>query len=54
MAKKLPKIKIKKEDLRPRERAPILPSKKFDDKRTRPGRPEKYKKDPRKLMDDEA
>ena len=54
MPKKLARIKIKKEELRPRERAPILPSKKFEDKRGRPGRPEKYKKDPRKLIDDEG
>jgi hypothetical protein len=51
--KKLPKITIEKEKLRPRERAPILPSKKFEDKRTRDERRPKYKKDPRKSVDDE-
>ncbi|HYV06864.1 MAG TPA: hypothetical protein VFB82_19870 [Blastocatellia bacterium] len=53
MKKKLPKITIEKEKLRPRERAPILPSKKFEDKRTRDERRPKYKKDPRKSVDDE-
>ena len=53
MKKKLPKITIKKEKLRPRERAPILPTKKFEDKRTRDERRPKYKKDPRKIVDDE-
>ena len=53
MAKKTDKIKIEKEKLRPRERAPILPSKKFEDKRRRPKRQEKHKKDPRRLIDEE-
>jgi hypothetical protein len=51
--KKLPKITIKKEKLRPRERAPILPSKKFEDKRTRDERRPKHKKDPRTTLDNE-
>jgi hypothetical protein len=51
--KKLPKITIKKEKLRPRERAPILPSKKFEDKRTRDERRPKHKKDPRTTLDSE-
>jgi hypothetical protein len=46
VAKKTDKISItiEKEKLRPRERAPILPSKKFEDKRRR----EKHKKDLRR------
>jgi hypothetical protein len=46
VAKKSIKIKIEKEKLRPRERAPILPSKTFEDK-TRKRQP-KHKKDPRR------
>ena len=42
---------IKKEMLRPRERAPILPSKKFEDKRSRDERRPKHKKDPRTTAD---
>lgn len=53
MKKKLPKITIKKETLRPRERAPILPSRKFEDKRTRDERRPKHKKDPRTIIDGE-
>lgn len=53
MKRKLPKITIKKEKLRPRERAPILPSKKFVDKCSREERRPKYKKDPRFIGDDE-
>jgi hypothetical protein len=49
MAKKLGKITIKKEKLRPRERAPILPTKKIEDKRARAERREKHKKDPRRF-----
>jgi hypothetical protein len=50
VAKKTDKIKItiEKEKLRPRERAPILPSKKFEDKRRREERREKHKKDLRR------
>ena len=51
MAKKAAKIKIEKEKLRPRERAPILPTKKIEDKRTRNERREKHKKDLRRLVD---
>ena len=47
VAKKPVKTTIKKEELRPRERAPILPTKKFEDKRTRDDRRPKHKKDPR-------
>jgi len=50
--KKPRKLTIKKEELRPRERAPILPSKKFVDKRERDERKPKHKKDPRLLMQD--
>jgi hypothetical protein len=53
LKKKLPKITIKKDKLRPRERAPILPSKKFVDKRSRDERRPKYKKDPRSIGDEE-
>jgi hypothetical protein len=44
--KKDDKITIEKEKFRPRPRAPILPSKKFEDKRRRDERREKHKKDP--------
>ena len=47
------KITIEKEKLRPRPRAPILPSKKFEDKRRREERREKHKKDIRRAIDDE-
>jgi hypothetical protein len=47
--KKKDKIKIEKEKLRPRPRAPILPSKKFEDKRRR----EKHKKDARRTVDED-
>jgi hypothetical protein len=53
VAKKLDKITIEKEKLRPRERAPILPTKKFEDKRRRDERREKHKKDPRRLIDEQ-
>lgn len=46
MAKKDDKIKISKEDIRPRERAPILPTKKFEDKTRKTDRHAKHKKDP--------
>ena len=51
VAKTLEKITIKKEKLRPRERAPILPSKTFEDKRTRQSRRIKHKKDLRRVPD---
>jgi len=47
------KITIEKEKLRPRPRAPILPSKKFEDKRRREERRPKHKKDPRPVHEDE-
>jgi len=53
MAKEPDKITIEKEKLRPRERAPILPTKKFEDKRRREERREKHKKDIRTLIDKE-
>jgi hypothetical protein len=53
MARKIAKIKIEKEKLRPRERAPILPSKKFEDKRSRQERRAKHKKDLRRLIDEQ-
>jgi hypothetical protein len=43
--KKTNKITIEKEKFRPRPRAPILPTKRFDDKRRRDERREKHKKD---------
>jgi len=51
MAKQPDKITIEKEKLRPRERAPILPTRKFEDKRRREERREKHKKDIRTLID---
>ena len=51
VAKTLDKITIEKEKLRPRERAPILPSKKFEDKRTKAERRVKHKKDIRRDPD---
>ncbi len=53
MAKKLDKITIKKEKLRPKERAPILPTKKIEDKRSRAERREKHKKDLRRQPTEE-
>jgi len=51
--KKTPdKITIEKDKFRPRPRAPILPSKKFEDKRRRDERREKHKKDPRRVEDE--
>ncbi|HVG21735.1 MAG TPA: hypothetical protein VNI02_22055 [Blastocatellia bacterium] len=52
MAKKTDKITIEKEKLRPRPRAPILPTKKFEDKRRRDERNEKHKKDLRRSVDE--
>jgi hypothetical protein len=48
VAKTLDKITIEKDKLRPRERAPILPSKKFENKRTKTERRAKHKKDIRR------
>jgi hypothetical protein len=53
VAKKADKITIEKEKLRPRERAPILPTKKFEDKRRREERREKHKKDLRRSNDEQ-
>jgi hypothetical protein len=50
VAKKTDKITIEKEKIRPRERAPILPSKKFEDKRRRDERRVKHKKGLRDLL----
>lgn len=44
---------IEKEKLQPRNRAPIMPSKQFEDKRRREERREKHKKDPRRLVEEE-
>ena len=52
MPRKPNKIRIKKEELRPRERAPILPTKKFEDKRNRNDRRVKHKKDPRRQAEE--
>jgi hypothetical protein len=51
VAKKTTKITIEKEKLRPRERAPILPTRKIEDKRRREQR-EKHKKDLRRSVDE--
>jgi len=51
--KKVARIKIEKEKLRPRERAPILPSKKFEVKRRSNDRRVKHKKNLRRLIDQE-
>ena len=48
MPKKVKSIKIEKEKLRPRERAPIRPSRKIEDKKTKNRRRIKYKKDLRR------
>ena len=53
MAKKVTSIKIEKEKLRPRERAPILPSKKIEDKKSKALRQVKHKKNPRRLAEEE-
>ncbi|MEW6129570.1 MAG: hypothetical protein AB1757_21195 [Acidobacteriota bacterium] len=50
---KLGKITIKKEELRPRERAPILPTRQIEDRRKKEERREKYKKDLRRVTNDE-
>jgi hypothetical protein len=51
--KKPKKLIIEKEKLRPRERAPIMPSKKFEDKRRREERIEKHKKNLRRQIEEE-
>ena len=50
---KLGKIVIEKEKLRVRERAPILPSKQIEDKRTKTLRHEKHKRDLRRETSEE-
>jgi hypothetical protein len=50
--KKPDKITIEKDKFRPRPRAPILPSKKFEDKKSREERRVKHKKDPRRVEED--
>jgi hypothetical protein len=50
--KKTDKITIEKEKLRPRERAPILPTKKFEEKTRKTDRHAKHKKDPRRQAAD--
>ena len=51
MPKKVDSIKIEKEKLRPRERAPIRPSVKIEDKKTKSRRRVKHKKDLRRQPD---
>ena len=50
--KKTEKIKLEKEKLRPRPRAPILPSKAFEDKRRKSDRHAKHKKNLRRVADE--
>jgi hypothetical protein len=50
--KKTSKITIEKDKFRPRPRAPILPTKKFEDKRRRDERREKHKKDLRQVEEE--
>jgi len=45
VAKKLGKIVIEKEKLRPRERAPIKPTRTIEDRRHKEARRQKHKKD---------
>jgi len=45
MAKKLGKIVIEKEKLRPKERAPIKPTRTIEDKRHKEARRQKHKRD---------
>lgn len=52
MAKKSEKITLEKEKLRPRERAPIIPTRHIEDKRTRNERREKHKKDLRRTQEE--
>ena len=52
VAKKPDKITIEKDKFRPKPRAPILPTKKFEDKKTREERRQKHKKDPRRVDED--
>jgi len=52
MPKKIDKIKIEKEKLRPRERAPIRPTRKIEDKKSKSERRIKYKKDLRRQIEE--
>jgi hypothetical protein len=52
VAKKSEKITLEKEKLRPKERAPIMPTKHIEDKRTRNERQVKHKKDLRTLPEE--
>ncbi|MBI3649742.1 MAG: hypothetical protein HY231_01700 [Acidobacteria bacterium] len=52
-AKKSNTIIIEKEKLRPKERAPIIPSKRIEDKRVKEERREKHKKDLRRSPSEE-
>jgi hypothetical protein len=52
VAKKSEKITLEKEKLRPRERAPIMPTRHIEDKRTRNERQTKHKKDLRRLPEE--
>lgn len=52
-AKKSNKIVIEKEKLRPKERAPIIPTKRIEDRRMKEERREKHKKDLRRSTQDE-
>jgi hypothetical protein len=53
VAKKSDKIIIKKEKLRPKERAPIIPTKRIEDRRTKEERRAKHKKDLRRSANEE-
>jgi hypothetical protein len=53
MPKTIAKIKLEKEKLRLRERAPIRPSRLFEDKRRRGERHAKHKKDLRRLIEEQ-
>lgn len=52
MAKKLGKITIEKEKIRPKERAPIIPTRTIEDKRHKEGRRPKHKKNLLREMND--
>jgi len=51
--KKSEKIVIEKEKIRPRERAPILPTKQFEPKTRKTDRRAKHKKDLRRELPDD-
>src|SRR5262249_21363317 len=52
MPKKIDTIKNEKEKVRPRERAPIRPTRKIEDKKSKSERRVKYKKDLRRQSDE--